>query len=140
VLGLKRDTEQDAIKRAYRRLARQWHPDVCQEPDAAEQFMRIQHAYEVLSDPRLRARYEAGLALEASIGRSGDNTWSLLSASAPVWRAPLRCGWVLAEGYDALGRFTVARIVQWEDIVDGQGRVMTSFWPAGADHFQVQFL
>lgn len=46
VLAVARAATDDEIKSAYRRMARQWHPDVCKEPNAHEQFIAIQHAYE----------------------------------------------------------------------------------------------
>ncbi len=58
VLGVARDADQDAIKRAYRRLARKYHPDVSKEPDAKERFQEVGEAYEVLKDPEKRAAYD----------------------------------------------------------------------------------
>jgi molecular chaperone DnaJ len=58
VLGVRRDASPEEIKRAYRRLARQYHPDVCQSPEAEERFKQITEAYQVLSDPRRRANYD----------------------------------------------------------------------------------
>jgi molecular chaperone DnaJ len=65
LLGVGRDVDADTLKRAYRRLARQYHPDVNKDPGAEDKFKEIGRAYEVLSDPQTRARYdqfgEAGL-------------------------------------------------------------------------------
>jgi molecular chaperone DnaJ len=60
LLGVARDADADAIKKAYRRLARQLHPDVNPDPDAQEQFKQVSAAYEVLSDPQKRAAYDRG--------------------------------------------------------------------------------
>ena len=60
LLGVGRDADADAIKKAYRRLARQYHPDVNPDPDAQERFKEISLAYEVLSDPQKRAHYDRG--------------------------------------------------------------------------------
>ncbi|MDJ0797481.1 MAG: molecular chaperone DnaJ [Calothrix sp. MO_167.B12] len=57
-LGVSRDADKDELKRAYRRLARKYHPDVNKEPGADEQFKEINRAYEVLSEPETRARYD----------------------------------------------------------------------------------
>ncbi len=59
MLGLGRDAAADDIKRAYRRLARKYHPDVSKEPNAEERFKEIGEAYEVLRDPEKRAAYDA---------------------------------------------------------------------------------
>ena len=57
-LGIERDASQEEIKRAYRRLARRYHPDVSDEADAEERFKEIGEAYEVLKDPEKRAAYD----------------------------------------------------------------------------------
>jgi len=59
VMGVGRDTSAEDVKRAYRRLARKYHPDVSKEPDAEERFKEIGEAYEVLRDPEKRAAYDA---------------------------------------------------------------------------------
>lgn len=58
ILGVKRDTPQDEIKRTYRKLARKYHPDISKEPDAEKHFKEIGEAYEVLKDPEKRAAYD----------------------------------------------------------------------------------
>lgn len=62
-LGVSRDASDEEIKKAYRKLARKLHPDVNGDPAAEEQFKNVTHAYDVLSDPQERARYD----------RFGDN-------------------------------------------------------------------
>jgi molecular chaperone DnaJ len=58
ILGVSRNATQDEIKRAYRQLARKYHPDVSTEPDAEARFKEINEAYQVLSDPDKRAAYD----------------------------------------------------------------------------------
>ena len=58
ILGIPREASPDDIKSAFRKLARQYHPDVSTEPDAEEKFKEINEAYGVLSDPEKRARYD----------------------------------------------------------------------------------
>jgi molecular chaperone DnaJ len=58
LLGVPRDAGEDEIKRAFRRLARELHPDVSSEPDAAERFKQVAEAYEVLSDRERRETYD----------------------------------------------------------------------------------
>jgi curved DNA-binding protein len=59
ILGVSRDASKEEIKRAYRRLARKYHPDVSKEPDAEARFKEINEANEVLKDPEKRAAYDA---------------------------------------------------------------------------------
>ncbi|ONI87668.1 molecular chaperone DnaJ [Saccharothrix sp. ALI-22-I] len=58
-LGVSREASQDEIQRAYRKLARKYHPDMNSDPGAEERFREISEAYQVLSDPELRRRYDA---------------------------------------------------------------------------------
>ncbi|KPQ37810.1 MAG: molecular chaperone DnaJ [Phormidium sp.] len=58
LLSVSRTADKDEIKRAFRRLARKYHPDVNKEEGAEEKFKEINRAYEVLSDPEKRARYD----------------------------------------------------------------------------------
>jgi len=58
ILGVTRDAAQNEIKRAYRKLARKFHPDVSKDHDAEAKFKEVGEAYEVLSDPEKRAAYD----------------------------------------------------------------------------------
>ena len=58
ILGLGRDASEEAIKKAYRRLARKYHPDVSKESGAEEHFKEVSEAYEVLRDAEKRAAYD----------------------------------------------------------------------------------
>lgn len=58
VLGVSKDADEATIKKAYRQLARKYHPDVNKEPDAEERFKEVKEAYDILSDSEKRARYD----------------------------------------------------------------------------------
>jgi molecular chaperone DnaJ len=73
VLGVGRNATDEEIKKAYRRLARQYHPDVNKAPDAEAKFKEIKEAYEVLSDKEKRAAYDrfGHAATDGSMGGFG---------------------------------------------------------------------
>ena len=53
VLGISKTANADEIKRAYRKKAKQYHPDICKEPDAEEKFKEVQEAYDLIIKERL---------------------------------------------------------------------------------------
>ncbi len=58
ILGVPRNASQEEIKKAYRRLVRKYHPDICKKPECEEKFKEINEAYQVLSDPEKRKIYD----------------------------------------------------------------------------------
>jgi len=80
VLGVARGATDAEIKRAYRKLAQQWHPDVNADPGAHDRFTEINEAYQVLSDPDRRGRYDmfgrAGLGGGGATGFEGFGGFS----------------------------------------------------------------
>ncbi|MEN6610965.1 MAG: molecular chaperone DnaJ [Methanoregulaceae archaeon] len=58
ILGIPKNSDETEIKKAYRNLARKYHPDVCKEPGAEEKFKEINEAYSVLSDSQKRSQYD----------------------------------------------------------------------------------
>lgn len=131
VLGVKKTVAAADLKSAYRRAARQWHPDMNSDPDAADQFRAIQHAWEILSNPLQRRKYDAGLFLASTVSQTDAN----LTKTSYGWRPPLRCGYILTEGAEVLGRFVVSRILQWEDIVNTASQTLVTSWRYGDDSF-----
>ena len=77
ILGLPRGASESEIKRAYRHLARQYHPDVNKSPDAEARFKKINEAYQVLNDPQKRANYDR--FGRADVGGFGDMGFGGLS-------------------------------------------------------------
>jgi molecular chaperone DnaJ len=72
LLGVPHDADADTIKKAYRRLARQLHPDVNPDPKTQERFKEVTRAYEILSDPQKRAAYDRGGDVFAGMGGFGQ--------------------------------------------------------------------
>lgn len=138
LLGVKRGDDEAAIKSGWRKMARRWHPDINHDPDASDMMKRINDAYQVLGNPQMRRKYDAGLALEASL-KNNDRPRPGHGVS-PSWRPPIRCGWLLVEGQSMLGRFNVEKIIQWEDITNMAGQIMVTSWPAGNDIFEVNWV
>jgi len=88
VLGVDRDADQKEIKRAFRKLARKHHPDVNPgDPESEERFKEINEAYEVLSDPEKRAKYDQLGAewkrYQQTDGRPGGFNWGQWATGAP---------------------------------------------------------
>lgn len=82
VLGVGRDASAEELQRAYRKLARQYHPDVNKDPGAEDRFKEITEAYDVLSDPDTRARYD----------RFGANWRQVPEGFDPDAAGPFRAG------------------------------------------------
>ena len=143
VLGVKRKASPDEIKKAYRLAARTWHPDVNKEPDAHEQFIKIQNAYEILKEDMTRRKYDAALKFEKDYIKKiqRQEKWKKeYEATIKAWNPPVRCGWLMVEGTESLGRFFVQKIIQWNSITNETGLSMVSYWPKGADTFKVEFI
>jgi curved DNA-binding protein len=82
-LGVPRTASQDEIQRAYRRLARTYHPDVNRDPGAEDRFKDVSEAYDVLSDPQTRRRYDAFGADFRQVPEDMDpETWRRAQAGA----------------------------------------------------------
>jgi hypothetical protein len=151
VLTVKQTATPDELKRAYRQLARQWHPDTCREADAHEQFIRIKHAYDVLSDAKSRRKYDAGLKLEASLVKPASDPFRPFGRPKNMavqrhddqtlgYRSPLRCGMLVVEGTARVGQFVVSKILRWDDVVRDDGKTMVSSWPAYGDTFEINWV
>jgi curved DNA-binding protein len=147
VMGVPRTASQDEIKRAYRKLARKFHPDVSKEKDAEEKFKELQEANEVLRDPEKRAAYDQlgpdwrpgqdfrpppdwGKGFEFSRGRPdegpaefSDFFSELFGSRSPFGRA--QGGPRAGRGFAAAGQDHVARVdVDLEDAFRGSTRTI----------------
>ncbi len=89
ILGVAREADKEEIKQAYRRLARKYHPDVNSEAGAEERFKEINLAYEVLSEPETRTRYdrfgEAGVSSAA--GAAGFQDFGDMGGFADIFES-----------------------------------------------------
>jgi curved DNA-binding protein len=104
ILGVSRDASQEDIQRAYRRLARTYHPDVNKDPGAEDRFKDISEAYDVLSDPQTRRRYDAFGADFRQVPEDVDpETWR--RARAGAGRAGAGAGTGRAQGSRGAGGF-----------------------------------
>lgn len=122
ILALKRNARIDQIKSAWRKMVKRYHPDINHDDDAAEMTRLINEAYEVLRNPTMRKRYDAGLALEASLNQPKQQSFT-----NQYWRPPIRCGLIMATGHDEVGRFVVDQIHEWHDITENGMTLVTSW-------------
>lgn len=101
-LGVSRTASQAEIQQAYRKLARSYHPDVNKDPAAEERFKELSEAYNVLSDPELRRRYDAfGADFRQAPEGMDPGTWARARAGAGTKQG--RGGWQRTgstEGFD----------------------------------------
>lgn len=133
ILGIKKVTDdQDEIKSAYRRMARQWHPDVCKEPDANDRFKIINEAYQLLSNLPKKRLYDIGQKMvnsAATTHKQQRNRFAIYNDYKPA----LRCGVIDCDYEVLMGRAFVQRIYSWNDIMDNTGRVLVTSWIMGND-------
>lgn len=161
-LGLKVPPMPDdaTVKKSYRLMARQWHPDVCKEANAAEMFRKIGEAFNIVKTAEKRAEYakiERILRDDAKrrerrperIQRIPSRTRILFpnvtdgdkaAARERTYRTPLRNGVLVVSGYQVLHQnFYVTNIHDWQPIVDQNGAVLVSTMPSGSKSFSVLF-
>lgn len=133
-------TDQE-IKSAYRRLARQWHPDVCKEENAEEMFKKIQSAYSILSDENKRKRYLAGLEFErASAAARMEANYHRNPFQPDSFIPPLRCGFLTVTGSVQVGKLRVSQILSWQDVCNEQGLTMVTSWNKEAKAIDYQWV
>jgi curved DNA-binding protein len=131
ILGVSRSASQDEIQSAYRKLARTYHPDVNKDPDAEERFKEVSEAYDVLSDPEQRRRYDAFGADFRQVPEGVDpRAWARTRAGAST--GSRRGGWRSAgpegvpfsggDGFEGFGRDGVDVDEILEGLFGGRGR------------------
>ena len=75
VLGVSKNASEDEIKKAFRKQARELHPDVNKAPDAEDRFKELNEAYDVLSDPNKRAQYDRFGTIPGAAGGGGGSQY-----------------------------------------------------------------
>jgi len=116
------------LKKAWREQLRRYHPDVNKDSDAHEMTIKITEAYKVLADPMLRRRYDAGLKLQALTDSKQSNY-----IKNDAWSIPVRCGLILADGHEEIGRFAVTKILEWQNITNSQGQFLVTSWDTASN-------
>src|ERR671928_1315728 len=90
VLGVDRKASQDDIKKAYRKLARRYHPDTNKDAGAEERFKEISEAYDVLGDPEKRKAYDRGGGVFGGAGPFAGGAGGAAGGFGPFFRIPLK--------------------------------------------------
>jgi len=146
ILGVSMDATQDEIKKSYRRMARQWHPDINREdPDAAEMFKKINDANQKLSDPISRKKYNFMLDVMKRTEPPKDKTNPSNAMKSHYddlygYRSPLLCGYLDVEGVMSFGKLVVEKINAWNDITDPNGKTMVTTWINGDKTFTIYWV
>jgi curved DNA-binding protein len=141
-LGVSRGADKSEIQRAYRRLARENHPDVNKDPGAEARFKEISEAYDVLSDPEQRKRYDAfgedfrrvPPDMDAETYRHQQRAYAGAGAGGPTGG---RGSWSGGAGSPGGARFDFGEDIDLEDLLGGMfgSRDRTGWGPIpGADH------
>lgn len=128
LLGIDQNATDQEVKKAYKRAARTWHPDICREPNAREMFEKVREAYDILGNTLQRNLYNTGLAFEAMANTRNSLRGGGYKTSYSSFVPVLRCGVLRVRGHKELGILVVDEILAWEDVTNAAGQIMVSSW------------
>lgn len=128
ILDVTESASDAELKAAWRRALKRYHPDINQSQDANEVMIVVSESYRVLSDPKLRRRYDAGRRLSKQAGpqqsRAQHSDPDIQLAIPDRWR----CGYMRVLCVHDFKLVEVNEILSFQDIIDNQGRRMTARW------------
>lgn len=127
------------IHRAYKRLARQFHPDLNRARNATQQFYKLREAYDVLRDPMRAKRYRAGLLFQKETTKESEVLFKVPVSCGDVkvrgdWEES-KWGWVGKDGRTSTKYLNVTELLNWAPRVRSDGLVMVATWSGGTGSF-----
>jgi DnaJ-domain-containing protein 1 len=136
LLDITREATSQEIRKAYRDLSMKYHPDHDPSSEAADQFIKLTTAYKTLSDPTLRARYDAGLEFERA-ARAKNITKTV--TYKPRWRNGLITGRI--EFFPSIKLPVITKIVKWEGLWnDDRSQYLRSWWVSGDKSYTTEWI
>lgn len=127
VLGISSKATDNEVIAAYRKLVRQWHPDVNPDPEAKDKFIYLTETRDLLLNENKRARYDAGLFLQ----KQTDSEQKFLTST---FTPPVKCGIITAKiRYEEGCKPTVEEIHEWKDIIVNNQQTISG-WDREADN------
>lgn len=125
------------IHRTYKRLARQFHPDLNRARNATQQFHKLREAYDVLRDPMRAKRYRAGLLFQKETVKESEVLFKVPVTCGDIkvkgdWEES-KWGWVNKDGHTSTKYLNVTELLNWAPRVNAQGLVMVATWSGGSD-------
>jgi hypothetical protein len=128
VLKLSQDATLGEIKKRYHLMAKQYHPDISDHPEADKLIQLINEAYEILGDKKKRRRYLAAMKLVVSPDYEKHHNIA--------WYPPYRCGKVTCQARQLLNRWHVEKILVWDPIVNQQKQHLFPYFKRGEIHYK----
>ncbi|KAG1661075.1 hypothetical protein FOA52_004537 [Chlamydomonas sp. UWO 241] len=134
LLGVSPNSNEDAIKAAFRRAAKAYHPDICKEPGSEARFVKINTAYGILLDGTARAAYDVELLRSRGVGTAGASRspWGSGSGGAVEYT------WVVDDDSDSEDEEELLEFLAWASTGNNYKASFQSSWQANAKRKQRQ--